>query len=68
MLEAYGVTESNWLDATHHPAFRDLREPAFVGCAGRGARYGIPDAVRSSGQVLSSGQLGKIDGFTGGYR
>ena len=41
MLEAYGVTEANWRDATKVlTALRDLREPGVRRSGGRGARPG----------------------------
>ena len=64
MLEAYGVTESNWRDATaRSPHFAISETPAFVGRA-VAALAGDPDVSRWSGQSLSSGQLAKIYGFT----
>jgi NAD(P)-dependent dehydrogenase (short-subunit alcohol dehydrogenase family) len=64
MLEAFGVTESNWRDATAHvPHFAISESPAFVGRA-VAALAGDPDVSRWNGQSLSSGQLAKIYGFT----
>ena len=64
MLEAYGVTESNWRDATtHSPHFAISESPAFVGRA-VAALAQDPDVSRWNGQSLSSGQLAKIYGFT----
>jgi NAD(P)-dependent dehydrogenase (short-subunit alcohol dehydrogenase family) len=64
MLEAYGVTESNWHDATKKmPHFAISESPAFVGRA-VAALAQDPDAPRWNGKSLSSGQLAKIYGFT----
>ena len=64
MLEAYGVTESNWLEATQHsPHFAISESPAFVGRA-VAALARDPDVSRWNGKSLSSGQLAKIYGFT----
>ena len=64
MLDAYGVTESNWLDATSRsPHFAISETPAFVGRAVV-ALAQDPDVSRWNGQSLSSGQLAKIYGFT----
>jgi NAD(P)-dependent dehydrogenase (short-subunit alcohol dehydrogenase family) len=64
MLEAYGVTESNWRDATRKmPHFAISESPAFVGRAVV-ALAQDPDVARWSGQSLSSGQLAGIYGFT----
>jgi NAD(P)-dependent dehydrogenase (short-subunit alcohol dehydrogenase family) len=64
MLEAFGVTESNWRDATERvPHFAISESPAFVGRA-VAALAQDPDAGRWSGQSLSSGQLARIYGFT----
>ena len=64
MLEAYGVTEANWRDATkRQPALRDLREPGVRRPGGGRARRD-PDVSRWNGQSLSSGQLAKVYGFT----
>ena len=46
MLEAFGVTEQNWRDATATPAFRDLRDPAL-----RRAR-GLGTCCRSGSRAL----------------
>jgi NAD(P)-dependent dehydrogenase (short-subunit alcohol dehydrogenase family) len=63
MLDAYGVTESNWRDAkTRSPHFAISESPAFVGRAVGPAQD--PDVGRWSGQSLSSGQLARIYGFT----
>jgi NAD(P)-dependent dehydrogenase (short-subunit alcohol dehydrogenase family) len=64
MLEAYGVTESNWRDATaRSPHFAISESPAFVGRAVV-ALAQDPNVSRWNGQSLSSGQLAKIYGFT----
>ncbi len=64
MLEAYGVTESNWRDATAiSPHFAISETPAFVGRA-VAALAADPDVSRWNGQSLSSGQLAKVYGFT----
>ena len=64
MLEAFGVTESNWRDATERvPGFAISESPAFVGRAVV-ALATDPDVSRWNGQSLSSGQLAKIYGFT----
>jgi NAD(P)-dependent dehydrogenase (short-subunit alcohol dehydrogenase family) len=64
MLEAYGVTEANWRDATKKsPHFAISESPAFVGRAVV-ALAQDPDVARWSGQSLSSGQLAKVYGFT----
>lgn len=64
MLEAFGVTESTWRDATERvPHFAISESPAFVGRA-VAALAQDPDVSRWNGQSLSSGQLAKIYGFT----
>ncbi len=64
MLEAYGVTESNWLEATKKmPHFAISESPAFVGRAVV-ALAQDPEVARWSGKSLSSGQLAKVYGFT----
>ena len=64
MLDAYGVTEQNWRDATKRsPHFAISETPAFVGRA-VAALAQDPDVSRWSGQSLSSGQLAEIYGFT----
>ena len=64
MLDAYGVTEHNWRDATKSsPHFAISETPAFVGRA-VAALAQDPNVSRWSGQSLSSGQLAKIYGFT----
>jgi NAD(P)-dependent dehydrogenase (short-subunit alcohol dehydrogenase family) len=64
MLDAYGVTEANWRDATNaSPHFAISESPAFVGRA-VAALAQDPDVSRWNGQSLSSGQLAKVYGFT----
>jgi NAD(P)-dependent dehydrogenase (short-subunit alcohol dehydrogenase family) len=64
MLEAYGVTEANWHDATKKsPHFAISESPAFVGRA-VAALAQDPEVSRWNGKSLSSGQLAKIYGFT----
>jgi NAD(P)-dependent dehydrogenase (short-subunit alcohol dehydrogenase family) len=64
MLEAYGVTEANWRDATlRQPHFAISESPAFVGRA-VAALAQDPDVARWNGKSLSSGELAKVYGFT----
>ena len=64
MLEAYGVTESSWRDATSKsPHFAISESPAFVGRA-VAALAQDSDVSRWNGQSLSSGHLAKVYGFT----
>jgi NAD(P)-dependent dehydrogenase (short-subunit alcohol dehydrogenase family) len=64
MLEAFGVTEENWRDATAKvPHFVISETPRFVGRA-VAALAADPDRVRWNGQSLSSGDLAKVYGFT----
>jgi NAD(P)-dependent dehydrogenase (short-subunit alcohol dehydrogenase family) len=64
MLDAYGVTEENWCDATaKQPHFVISETPRFVGRA-VAALAADPHVSRWSGQSLSSGQLAKVYGFT----
>lgn len=64
MLEAFGVTEENWRDATvTQPHFVISESPTFVGRAAA-ALARDPDVNRWTGQSLSSGQLAKIYDFT----
>jgi NAD(P)-dependent dehydrogenase (short-subunit alcohol dehydrogenase family) len=64
MLEAYGVSESNWREATKRsPHFAISETPAFVGRAVV-ALARDPEVSRWNGQSLSSGQLAKVYGFT----
>jgi NAD(P)-dependent dehydrogenase (short-subunit alcohol dehydrogenase family) len=64
MLDAYGVTEATWMDATRRsPHFAISESPAFVGRA-VAALAADPNVARWNGASLSSGQLAKIYGFT----
>lgn len=64
MLEAYGVTEENWRDATTHaPHFAIAESPAYIGRAVV-ALAQDPEVSRWNGKSLSSGQLAKLYGFT----
>jgi NAD(P)-dependent dehydrogenase (short-subunit alcohol dehydrogenase family) len=64
MLEAFGVTEENWQDATvDQPHFVISESPTLVGRAAA-ALAADPDMSRWSGQSLSSGQLAKVYDFT----
>ena len=64
MLDAYGVTEATWLDASkRQPHFAISESPAFVGRA-VAALAQDPNMARWNGKSLSSGQLAKIYGFT----
>jgi NAD(P)-dependent dehydrogenase (short-subunit alcohol dehydrogenase family) len=64
MLEAFGVAEANWRDATKfQPHFAIAETPAFVGRA-VAALAQDPQVSRWNGQSLSSGQLAKLYGFT----
>ena len=64
MLDAYGVTEENWRDATKvSPHFAISESPRFVGRA-VAALAADPDRHRWNQQSLSSGQLAKVYGFT----
>jgi NAD(P)-dependent dehydrogenase (short-subunit alcohol dehydrogenase family) len=64
MLEAYGVTENNWRDATtRSPHFAISESPAFVGRAVAALALD-PNVSRWNGKSLSSGQMAKIYGFT----
>lgn len=64
MLEAYGVTEANWRDATaKQPHFVITETPHFVGRA-IAHLAGDRNVHRWNGQSLSSGQLAKVYGFT----
>jgi NAD(P)-dependent dehydrogenase (short-subunit alcohol dehydrogenase family) len=64
MLDAYGVSEANWRDATkRQPHFAITETPAFVGRA-VAALATDPEVSRWNGKSLSSGQLAKVYGFT----
>jgi NAD(P)-dependent dehydrogenase (short-subunit alcohol dehydrogenase family) len=64
MLEAFGVTEDNWRDATAKvPHFVISETPRFVGRA-IAALAADPNRSRWNGQSTSSGDLAKEYGFT----
>jgi NAD(P)-dependent dehydrogenase (short-subunit alcohol dehydrogenase family) len=64
MLDAYGVTEANWRDATRiAPHFAISESPAFVGRA-VAALAQDPERARWNGGSLSSGGLAAVYGFT----
>ena len=64
MLEHYGVSESNWRDATEEePHFVISESPHYVGRA-VAAFAADPEVSRWNGKSLSSGQLAKVYGFT----
>lgn len=64
MLEAFGVAEENWRDATAAvPHFVISETPRFVGRAVAALAADV-EKNRWNGQSLSSGQLARIYGFT----
>ena len=64
MLEAFGVTEANWREATAKvPHFVISETPRFVGRA-VAALAVDPDRARWNGRSVSSGDLAKVYGFT----
>ena len=64
MLDAYGVTEETWQDATKiSPHFAISETPHYVGRA-VAALASDPEVARWNGQSLSAGQLAKVYGFT----
>jgi NAD(P)-dependent dehydrogenase (short-subunit alcohol dehydrogenase family) len=64
MLDAFGVGEANWRDATKRvPHFVISETPRFVGRAVV-ALAADPNRARWNGQALSSGDLAKVYGFT----
>ncbi|TDC46722.1 SDR family NAD(P)-dependent oxidoreductase [Actinomadura sp. KC345] len=64
MLDNFGVTEENWLDATEKvPHFAISESPVFVGRA-VAALAADPDRARWNGASLSSGGLAQVYGFT----
>src|SRR5215467_669887 len=64
MLDAYGVTETNWREATKRsPHFAISESPAFIGRAVV-ALAQDPNVARWNGKSLTSGQLAKVYGFT----
>ncbi|MEW5928973.1 MAG: SDR family oxidoreductase [Gemmatimonadota bacterium] len=63
MLDAFGVAEDNWRDATEKvPHFVISESPRYVGRA-VAALAADPDVARWNGQSLSSGGLAKTYGF-----
>ena len=64
MLDAFGVKEENWRDATQRiPHFAISETPRFVG-RGIAALAADPDRARWNGQSLSSGQLARVYDLT----
>jgi NAD(P)-dependent dehydrogenase (short-subunit alcohol dehydrogenase family) len=64
MLDAYGVSEANWRDAiAKQPHFVITETPRYVGRA-VAHLAADPNAMRWSGESLSSGQLAQVYGFT----
>jgi NAD(P)-dependent dehydrogenase (short-subunit alcohol dehydrogenase family) len=64
MLEHYGVSESDWREATERtPHFAISESPVYVGRA-VAALAADPDAARWNGRSLSSGGLAQVYGFT----
>jgi NAD(P)-dependent dehydrogenase (short-subunit alcohol dehydrogenase family) len=64
MLDAFGVTEATWREATERiPHFCISESPRYVGRA-VAALAADPDVARWNGQSLSSGQLAQAYGFT----
>jgi NAD(P)-dependent dehydrogenase (short-subunit alcohol dehydrogenase family) len=64
MLEAFGVTETNWQDATKAiPHFAISESPSYVGRA-VAALAADPERQRWNGKSVSSGELAKVYGFT----
>lgn len=64
MLDAYGVREETWRDATRvQPHFAISESPRYVGRA-VAALAADPDVARWNGRSLSSGQLAQEYGFT----
>lgn len=63
MLEAFGVTEATWRDATKNvPHFVISESPAFVGRAAA-ALATDPDVARWTGKSVSSGELAQVYEF-----
>jgi NAD(P)-dependent dehydrogenase (short-subunit alcohol dehydrogenase family) len=63
MLDAFGVTEANWRDATERiPHFGISETPRYVGRA-VAALAADPDRARHNGASLSSGALAREYGF-----
>jgi len=64
MLDAFGVTEETWREATARiPHFCIAESPRYVGRA-VAVLAADPDVARWNGQSLSSGQLAQVYGFT----
>jgi NAD(P)-dependent dehydrogenase (short-subunit alcohol dehydrogenase family) len=64
MLDAFGVTEANWRDATERiPHFGISETPRYVGRA-VAALAADPDRARHTGRSLDSGTLAREYGFT----
>jgi NAD(P)-dependent dehydrogenase (short-subunit alcohol dehydrogenase family) len=64
MLDEFGVTEATWREATKQvPHFCISESPTYVARA-LVALAADPEVARWSGQVLSSGQLAPVYGFT----
>jgi NAD(P)-dependent dehydrogenase (short-subunit alcohol dehydrogenase family) len=64
MLDAFGVTEANWRDATERvPHFVISETPRFVGRA-VAALAADPERARWNGRSVSSGELAQVYGFT----
>ncbi len=63
MLDAYGVTESNWRSAAAPPGFAVSESPRFVGRA-VAALAADPRRARHNQRSLSSAQLAAEYGFT----
>jgi NAD(P)-dependent dehydrogenase (short-subunit alcohol dehydrogenase family) len=64
MLDAYGVTEAGWREATaKSPHFCISESPAYV-ARGVAALAADPEARRFGGQTLSSFQLARLYGVT----
>ena len=63
VLDHFGVTEANWLDAVNKdPHFAESESPAFVGRA-VAALAADPDVSAKAGRVWASGTLGREYGF-----
>jgi hypothetical protein len=64
MLDAYGVTEATWEEATKvSPHFAISETPRYVGRA-VAAVAADPDVARWNQQSVSSGELAEVYGFT----
>ncbi len=63
MLEAFGVTEANWRDATKNvPHFVISESPVYVGRAAA-ALATDPEVARWTGKSVSSGELARVYDF-----